>query len=51
MAASSELEGVTGVLDNNLKCYLHIVDDAKSDVKPLTSKRLKTLAQIKDWKG
>ena len=34
------------------KCYLHIVDDAKSDIKPLTSKRLKTLVdRIKDWKG
>ena len=48
MAASSELEGV---LDNNLKCYLHIVDNAKSEVKPLTTKRLKTLVErIKDWK-
>ncbi len=45
MAASSEL-------DNNLKCYLHIVDNAKSDIKPLTSKRLETLVRrIEDWKG
>ena len=38
--------------ESSRKCYLHIVDDAKSDIKPLTSKRLKTLVdRIKDWKG
>ena len=38
--------------ESSRKCYLHIVDDAKSDIKPLTSKRLKTLVDgIKDWKG
>ena len=38
--------------ESSRKCYLHIVDDAKPDIKPLTSKRLKTLVdRIEDWKG
>jgi hypothetical protein len=48
MAASIELEAVP---DYNWKCYLHIIDNAKSDIEPLTSKRLETLVRrIEDWK-
>lgn len=49
MAASSSAQ-VVPYLPN--KCYLHIVDGAKSVIKPLTSKRLETLVKrIEDWKG
>ena len=49
MAASGEL---TNFPYMNFKCYLHIVKNVKSDVKSLTSKRLKTIIQrIQDWKG
>ncbi|CAB4004680.1 Hypothetical predicted protein [Paramuricea clavata] len=49
MAASTSAQ-ILPYLDN--KCYLHIVDDAKCDIKPLTSKRLETLVKrIEDWKG
>ncbi|CAB4012942.1 Hypothetical predicted protein, partial [Paramuricea clavata] len=49
MAASTSAQ-ILPYLNN--KCYLHIVDDAKCDIKPLTSKRLETLVKrIEDWKG
>ena len=49
MAASTSAQ-ILPYLNN--KCYLHIVDDAKCDIKPLTSKRLETLLKrIEDWKG
>ena len=38
--------------ESSRKCCLHIVDDANSNIKPLTSKWLKILVdRIKDWKG
>jgi hypothetical protein len=49
-ATSHECSQVVPCLHN--KCYLHIVEDAKSDIKTLTSKRLSTIVQrIDDWKG